>query len=179
MSTPTVALPAPEVPAPVAAPPGRPWYKKKHVIGYTAAILISLGVGGASASGDPATSTPQPAVTVTVPGPVVTVTVPGPVVTVTAPAPVAKAPAVKPAPAPVVAATIEDGQWEVGVDVPAGVYKVTTAMDPGSTCYWSITQTGNPDNIIDNDLVTGGKPTVTLKRGQDFTTNRCGTWTKR
>jgi|GEM_PF-6396947 len=58
MSTPTL-----ETPAPVAVPPvtpTRPWYKKKHVIGYTAAILISLGVGSAMAGGT---------TTVTVPGP--------------------------------------------------------------------------------------------------------------
>ena len=31
---------------------------------------------------------------------------------------------------------------------------------------------------MDNDIVSGGKPTVTIKKGQDFTTNDCGTWAK-
>jgi hypothetical protein len=60
--------------------------------------------------------------------------------------------------------------------VPAGAYKVTSAVDPDAMCYWKISQTGKPDNIIDNDIVKGGRPTVTVKRGQDFTTNDCGTW---
>jgi hypothetical protein len=75
--------------------------------------------------------------------------------------------------------TIEDGQWEVGVDVPAGVYKVTEAVDHGGMCYWKITETGHPDNIVSNDIVNGGKPTVTIQKGQDFTTKDCGTWAKR
>jgi hypothetical protein len=63
---------------------------KKHLAGYTATALIALGVGGASASGEPKTVTvtknvPGPAVTQTinVPGPVETVNVPGPTVTKT------------------------------------------------------------------------------------------------
>jgi hypothetical protein len=148
---------------------------KKHVIGYTVTALLALTIGAAGASGSstaPVAAKSVPAATVTVSGPVVTV--PGPAVTLTVAAPAPKA-AAKPAPAP---ATIEEGQWEVGVDVPAGVYKVTAAVDPGAQCYWSITQHGSPDNIIDNDIVAGGKPTVTLKRGQDFTTQGCGLWAK-
>ena len=75
--------------------------------------------------------------------------------------------------------TIEDGQWEVGVDVPAGVYKVTAAVDPAAMCYWKITKTGHPDSIISNDIVNGGTPSVTLQAGLDFTTQDCDTWAKR
>jgi len=144
---------------------------KKHLIGYPVTAILAMTIGAAGASGSstaPVAAGTLPAVTVTVPGPAVTVTV-----TATA--------APKPAPAPVVApaaATIEEGQWEVGVDVAAGVYKVTAAVVTGSDCYWSITQHGNSANIISNDIVQGGKPTVTLKKGQDFTTQRCGTWAK-
>jgi hypothetical protein len=56
MSTPIV-----EAPAPIAVPPVRPWYKKKHFIGYTAAILLSLGVGSASAGGTTTVTVPGPA----------------------------------------------------------------------------------------------------------------------
>lgn len=77
------------------------------------------------------------------------------------------------------AATIEDGVWTVGDDVPAGTYKVTAALTAGAGCYWKITKTGtNGSDIIDNALPKGGLPRVTLKKGQDFETKRCGTWRK-
>jgi hypothetical protein len=38
--------------------------------------------------------------------------------------------------------------------------------------------TGKPGNIINNDIAKGGKPTVTVKRGQDFTTEDCGMWAR-
>lgn len=79
---------------------------------------------------------------------------------------------------PVAAApTIEDGTWVVGEDIPAGTYKVNQPV--GDTCYWAITKSGsNGGSIIQNDLVQGGRPKVTIKKGQDFETARCGTWTK-
>jgi hypothetical protein len=91
--------------------------------------------------------------------------------------PAATTPAAPPKPAVKPAATIEDGVWTVGDDVPAGAYKVTAAVSEG--CYWSITKSGtNGSDIIDNALPKGGVPRVTLKKGQDFETNRCGTWRK-
>jgi hypothetical protein len=73
--------------------------------------------------------------------------------------------------------TIEDGIWTVGADMPAGRYRVTANVSSG--CYWAITKTGsNGDDIISNDLPSGGRPTVTLKAGQDFTSQDCGTWAK-
>lgn len=79
---------------------------------------------------------------------------------------------------PVAAApTIDDGTWVVGEDIPAGTYKVNQPV--GDTCYWAITKSGsNGASIIQNDLVQGGRPKVTIKKGQDFETARCGTWTK-
>jgi len=159
-------------------------------------ILGAFGVVGASTIPTVAAARATPAVTITVPGPVTTVKVPGPVTTVKVPGPVTtvkvpgpvttvKVPGpvrtvtvtvIKTVAAPDPGAVVENGQWEVGVDVPAGAYKVIAAVDPDAMCYWKISQTGKPDNIIDNDIVKGGKPTVTVKRGQDFTTNDCGTW---
>lgn len=92
-----------------------------------------------------------------------------------APAPTADASPAAPTKAP--AATIDDGVWTVGEDFPAGTYKVTAAVT--QMCYWGIYKSGtNQENIIQNDIVTGGRPTVTLKRGQDFKTSDCGTWIK-
>lgn len=70
-----------------------------------------------------------------------------------------------------------DGVWTVGEDIPPGTYKVTAAVSAG--CYWSITVSGsNGDNIVANALPSGGYPKVTLKKGQDFETEDCGTWKK-
>ncbi len=73
--------------------------------------------------------------------------------------------------------TIHDGPWTVGVDIAAGTYRTTEAV--GSTCYWGMyrSQT-NGDDIIQNDIPGGGRPTVTLSKGLDFNTTRCGTWEK-
>lgn len=163
--------------------------KTVTIAAISGVILGGIGVAGASAGLKVAGVWATPAVTVTVPGPVTTVTVPGPVTTVKVPGPVTtvKVPGpVKivtviknvPASAPLPRVVIQDGQWEVGVDLPAGTYKVTTAVDPDAMCYWKITQTGKPDNIIDNDIVKGGLPTVTVKAGQDFATEDCGTWAR-
>lgn len=73
--------------------------------------------------------------------------------------------------------TIREGTWTVGVDIAAGTYRTTDAV--GSTCYWGIYTSGtNGDDIITNDIPGGGRPTVTLSKGQDFNTTRCGTWEK-
>lgn len=72
--------------------------------------------------------------------------------------------------------TIQDGTWTIGTDKPAGVYR---SSGPEEFCYWAILKTGsNGNDIIANDLPRGGHPQVTLKKGQDFETDNCGTWTK-
>jgi hypothetical protein len=70
--------------------------------------------------------------------------------------------------------SIADGSWEVGTDIKAGKYRTDDLV---SDCYWSITRAGsNGEDIIANDNVNGGRPTVTLKKGQEFESNRCGAW---
>jgi hypothetical protein len=71
--------------------------------------------------------------------------------------------------------TIREGTWTVGTDFPAGTYRTIGA---GSACYWKITKSGSNDSDIVNNHIGGGNLTVTLSSGQDFTTERCGTWTK-
>lgn len=73
--------------------------------------------------------------------------------------------------------TVREGTWTVGVDIEPGTYRTTSEVL--SSCYWGIYRTGsNGADIIDNDIVSGGRPSVTLSPGQDFKTSRCGTWTK-
>ena len=86
--------------------------------------------------------------------------------------------AVKGAEAQVEANRITEGTWTVGVDVQPGTYRTTEAVS-STMCYWGIYRSGsNGSDIIDNDIVNGGFPTVTLSAGQDFTTRDCGTWDK-
>jgi hypothetical protein len=82
-----------------------------------------------------------------------------------------------PAPAGPATTMAGDGTYEVGVDVVPGKYK--TAGSPqgsDSQCYWARVN-ANGEDIIDNDLGNGPK-IVTIKAGELFETQRCGTWTK-
>lgn len=75
------------------------------------------------------------------------------------------------------ASTIREGSWTVGRDVEPGTY--TTSAPVTGRCYWGIYVSGtNGDDIVANDNVEGGQPTVTLQAGQDFKTVRCGSWSK-
>jgi len=70
--------------------------------------------------------------------------------------------------------SITEGVWEVGSDIKPGRYRTEEAV---TDCYWAITRGGsNGDDIIANDNVSGGRPSVTLKRGQEFKSSRCGDW---
>jgi len=67
-----------------------------------------------------------------------------------------------------------DGVHLVGTNVAPGVYSISN----GSSCYYAwMTGTGSDADIIDNNIVNG-PATVTLRPGDVFETNRCGTWTK-
>lgn len=66
----------------------------------------------------------------------------------------------------------------VGTDVPAGTYRATTKVDPEDGCYWEKSKDAEGDDIIDNANVSGGRPQVTLKKGQWFTSEDCPDWTK-
>lgn len=94
--------------------------------------------------------------------------------------PATKAPAAKPkattkppAPKPTIAA---DAIVHVGEDVPAGTYRADTDVR-GMDCYWSKTNDAEGVDIIANALPSGGRPQVTLKKGQWFSSERCGSWT--
>lgn len=78
--------------------------------------------------------------------------------------------------AAVAASQIGIGTWTVGIDIEPGTYR--TAEPVASTCYWGIYRSGtNGGDIIENDIVQGGHPTVTLQAGQDFE-NGCGVFVK-
>jgi len=163
---------------PSAAPAGRSsgGPRRWWLLPTIAALFIGIGLGGVGKSegttGTAATSTVTATVTKAgaagspVTAPAVTVTV-----TVTAPA----APAAPP-PGPV--ASVGDGVYVVGQDMQPGTYRVSAAVTDG--CYWAITKSGsNGADIVQNDLPKGGFPQVTVKAGQDFDSERCGTWVKK
>jgi hypothetical protein len=148
-------------PAQPVAPRGArrwPW-----LVATAVAFVLGLVIGGAgSGDGD---------------GSVTTAAEPGATVTATAPAkagPTVTKTATVTAKPPGPEDTIEEGDWEVGADVKPGTYKTVEPIE--GDCYWKISPIGRPDDIIDNDIVTGGRPTVILKKGQQFTNQGCGTW---
>lgn len=65
------------------------------------------------------------------------------------------------------------GTFEVGVDIAAGKYKTSG----GDTCYWArlAENDGSSGDILDNGLGAGPQ-TVTVRDGEYFETQRCGTW---
>jgi gas vesicle protein len=74
--------------------------------------------------------------------------------------------------------SIGEGTWTVGTDIRAGSYQTSAAVS--GDCYWSITKSGtNGSDIIENDIPSGGFPSVVLRAGQDFTNHGCGTFVKR
>lgn len=66
----------------------------------------------------------------------------------------------------------------VGQDVPAGVYRVTKNIDDvdGLGCYYTKSKDSEGQDIISNDFLEVGRPQVTLKKGQWFHSQNCGTW---
>jgi hypothetical protein len=163
----------PNPPGPPVAPPRKVKKPRGRVvvplIVGAVTFFIGLGVGLAGGGGTENAANPQPGTTkvVTVPAAPAVTSAPAAVRTFTL------------APAPPPAVTIEDGVWTVGSDIPAGKYRVTEPIAAETDCYWAIIKSGtNGEDIIANGLPTGGRPTVTLKAGQDFNTERCGTWQK-
>ena len=133
---------------------------RKSLIALAAVPVAILAAGCASttSTSSPSASAPAPAQT-----------------TAAAPAPTTAAPA----PTKAAAATIEEGTWTVGTDIPAGTYKLESNIAPDTMCYWSITKSGsNGTDIISNGIPTGGRPSVTIKAGQDFTNQGCGVFVK-
>jgi hypothetical protein len=74
--------------------------------------------------------------------------------------------------------SVNDGMWLVGDDIPAGKYRVSVPVNSTDMCYWAKLSDAESSDIIANDLPQGGRPMVTLKKGQWFETQRCGTWVK-
>ena len=139
------------------------------------AVIAGLAACGSSPQpAAPPTAPPAQTVTVTAPAPppvTETVKVPGPARTTVAVVKTVQAPP----PAPVSA--IEEGVWTVGSDIAPGKYRTIDAVSDG--CYWKISTSGtNGDDIVSNDNPSGGHPVVTLRKGQDFQTQDCGSWAK-
>lgn len=144
---------------------------RKHLIGYATTALIALivgaGIGASGANSTPSAAASAPTVTTTEVATVTTTATPPAATTVT------KVATVKVTPKP--KAAITEGVWEVGVDIAAGKYKVIEPIS--GDCYWEINPTGKSD-IVDNGAPTGGRPVVTLRRGQTFTNQGCGDWAR-
>jgi hypothetical protein len=67
-----------------------------------------------------------------------------------------------------------DGIWRVGIDVQPGTYTAT-----GESCYWARLSgfSGDSDEIIANDIVTGPGIVTIDPTDAGFESSRCGAWT--
>jgi hypothetical protein len=72
--------------------------------------------------------------------------------------------------------TIRDGVWHVGEDVKAGRYRTEGELPADTICYWQISWDPEGRNVEANDIPTGGRPTVNLKKGMYFKAHDCGVW---
>lgn len=141
------------------------------------AILATAGPQKPAATSSPATSSPAAAVT----GNPALADVPEWSSANTV-APTTKAPT---APAKAKVQIEADTLVHVGEDVPAGTYRAVWDANAGEAfgltgeCYWKKSSDAEGQDIIANDIVTGGRPQVTLKKGQWFTSARCGEWLKK
>lgn len=68
---------------------------------------------------------------------------------------------------------VGDGVWQVGSEIPAGIYR----SPAGSSCYWAILNSADTSNIANNGGFTANQ-TVTLTAGKWFESSGCGNWTK-
>ena len=127
-------------------------------------LLAVVPVGLLALAGCGASTTSEPAATVTV--------------TQQAPADGGAAAPAEPVEPVTTGDIVTEGTWTVGEDMKAGTYKTVEAVS--GNCYWAITKTGtNGADIISNGLPTGGFPSVTVKKGQDFENQGCGDWKKK
>lgn len=168
-------VPGPPAPA-YAPPPVAPKPPRRGAPWWLAGLLAVLWLGSCMAyagAGDDTAAAPAPGPTVTE-----TVEVPGASATETVTAKPAAPKSTKPAaPEP---AELGEGTYEVGVDVDAGRYKTTVPGD-SLNCYWERTKDDSGDfgSIIANDNADpGARVSVTIKRGEFFTSNGCGDWAR-
>lgn len=73
--------------------------------------------------------------------------------------------------------TFSDGTHAVGNHIRPGTYRTTG----GKGCYWERTSafTGDFGAIIENEYTSGrSRQVVTVRSGEGFTSQRCGTWTR-
>jgi hypothetical protein len=136
--------------------------------GITAVVALSL-IGIFVGSGNDIATTPAPTATVTA--------------TETAEAESAtasKAPAAKKTTEPEPGSTMNEGTYEIGVDAKPGRYKTRVPQDSAG-CYWEKMKddSGGFNSLIANGEVNpGGRVSITLKRGEFFNSEDCGTWTR-
>lgn len=71
-----------------------------------------------------------------------------------------------------------DDTVHVGYDVAAGSYRTVSDVKDSGFCYWVKSTDPEAAHIIKNDIPSGGKPQVTLTKGQWFTSKGCPNWAK-
>ena len=132
--------------------------------------VIALGVGVViGSSGDDTATTAKPNATVTVTETPKAESAPS----------ATKAPETKKATELNSKSTMDEGTYEIGVDAKPGRYK-TQVPESSPGCYWARMKddSGGLSSIIANDNVSpGALVSITVKQGEFFKSDGCGTWT--
>ena len=161
----------PNTPAP-PPPPVKPPKAKRF--GWPTMLIVAVGswfIGFLMAS---IGSTGEP---VAAPAPKVTVTTTETFTAAPSSEP-SSPPAKKTAPPKPTASTMGEGTYQIGVDAPAGRYKAVVPAD-SYNCYWERSEDDSGDSIIaNNNLNAGARASVSVQKGEFFTSSGCGTWTK-
>lgn len=71
-----------------------------------------------------------------------------------------------------------DDVVHVGEDAPAGTYRTAVPVQEGDFCSWIKSRDAEAQKVIDVGLPPGGRPQVTLKAGQWFTSRGCPDWVR-
>jgi hypothetical protein len=155
-------------PVPVQQPP-----KKPKRFGWPTVIItavITLFVGMLFAFGGEPTPTAMPEATATVTETVTETETE----TENLPAEESSEPKTKEQDQPKIADTISDGIHEVGVDVKAGQYKTT--VPERAFCYWERIRGDDISDSTSRYKEGPARQSVTIKKGDSFETEDCGTW---
>jgi hypothetical protein len=158
--------------APTPPKPKKPKRFGWPILIITAVVALGVGIVGGIfvGSGDDSATTAGPTATVTATGTAEAES--GPTAS--------KAPTAKKTTRPEPESTMNEGTYEIGVDAKPGRYK-TRVPEDSSGCYWEKLKddSGGFNSLIANgDVNPGGRVSITLKRGEFFNSEDCGTWTR-
>lgn len=162
-------------PPPPARKRGLPGWALAAIVAGVLIILCCVGGSIYLLSNDDPKPAPTPAPTPTAASPATTAPNPPPTSPGGSANPASPDPDLSPT-AQKRPATIDNGEWQAGVDFPLGRYETVAKAD---NCVWQVT-TGQGESVhyVDPGHIGPGHYTFTFKAGETLHTVSCGIWTK-